>query len=279
MAIAEIDFNVDDTTQSIIAFLKRVTPLLVTADQQRVIDLSRSKYLGPDAAALVYALWLEGRLDSRPCEVRLPSEPESLAAFCEFSGLNHRLLGGVPPNPEHPESETVPVNDFKKPLANQAYPIIKLIQRHTELAKDVEEYLYICFNEVAQNIDDHSGSPIGGVSCARFMRQRNEIRVAIVDRGRGITETLRRRYNIVDARDALSRVIQGGHTSKSLETNQGLGISNMALVVKNSGGTLMIVSDDAYVESRAGQPPVVQRLGFVFKGTAVFFRLPLATVP
>lgn len=161
---------------------------------------------------------------------------------------------------------------------NSPDPVIRLVRRHIALSTEGEDHLRTCMNEVLQNIKDHSQSPIGGVLCARFLSASRQVRVAVVDRGLGIRDTLRRRHpEIESAMEALGKVFKGGYTAKSSPRNLGKGIRNLATFASAQGGSVTLVSGDGVLEMRPGSGlPRVETCPFRFQGTAVFFTLNVA---
>jgi len=275
--VAAPAFPIDDRYDTVVELCESLDRIWnAPAGAAWELNLQNCGYLGPDAAALVYATYLNARISGRPGTVRLPDKPAALDAFNHFSGLKHLLHGGKRPNRDHPDCQTVPLNHFYQAVGNQADPILTLVRRHTTLSKDAEFYLGSSFAEVVQNIEDHAGSPIGGVSCARYFSGSNQVRVAVVDMGDGIANTLSRKLGRIDAVEALRLVVRGRVTSQSTERNQGLGISNLAGAVANTGGELMILSGlgAAQVSSKAREGEYTV-LPIRFPGTGVFFKMNL----
>ena len=184
---------------------------------------------------------------------------------------------GPPPNPDHPDCETIPIEQFKTASWDRSNRLIKLLARHTELHADIEDQIRTCIQEIAQNIVDHAESPIGGVMAARYIAASRQVRVGIVDRGIGIAAALRRGFSDTsDSAIALERVVKGGFSSKSRLNNMGLGVSNLFSLVKSGGGHMALFTGDAYAEVHGLMPkPLIRQIGCVFPGTAVFFGLPV----
>lgn len=268
-------FNVDDHFDPVYRLCESLAPIWNLGPHEPwTLDVSGCGYLGPDAAVLIYATWLAGRQRGQPARVLLPNAPAPLAAFCTFSGLDHVLLGGKRPNPHHPECETVPLNQFYQAIGNQSAPIVDLVKRHMTVSADAEVYLGAAFSEVVQNIEDHAQSPFGGISCARFFAGKRQVRVAVVDFGVGIAGSLGRTIAGITPVDAIKRVLQGGTSSRSLGRNMGLGVSNLAAIVRNLHGDLAIYSQSgAALLGYGGADTQFKDLPVSFPGTAVFFRL------
>ncbi len=277
MLNCKVDFCVDDQHQSIRQLLRVTSPLFrAGAASPWRLDCSRADYLGPWAAAVLYALSLRAEQQRTSHSVILPTSPARLRAYCEYSGLARHFESGPQPNPDHPATETVPICAFERATLDQASPLVRLIRRHSHIDEDAEAYLRTCISEVAQNVEDHSRSPIGGVLSAKFLRNASEVRVAMVDCGLGIPSTLGVRYpGLTGSIDAIGKVLEGYHSAKTLGRNQGLGIRNLSDIVCNLGGELSIASADALALVRPGRRPSIESEAFSFPGTAVFFRLRL----
>jgi len=276
----EIDFNVDDTAASVAMLIRRLAPLVLreTSDLLWHLDMTKCRYLGPDAAAVLGATVLDSRRRGKILTVGLPTSPSSLVGFCHFSGLETLLRGSALPDPSAPENETIPLRTFMHANYRDADPLIDLIRRHAGISVESEDYLRMSINEVTQNVEDHAQSPIGGLCCARFLRSRNQVRVAIVDFGRGIPQSLQSRYpDIHRGAMALARVTEGRFTAQSRPSNAGLGINWLWNIVGTLGGRIFILSGDGLAENISGKNRRIAALKFPFPGTGVFFTLPVDT--
>lgn len=265
-----IDFNIDDTWQD----LQRLADLLsrtVNGPPSRdvVLDLSQSGYLGPWAATLLAAVHLHLESGGHRVTTSLPASPVELDAFCTFSGLRHLLQRGERPRPDHPNSETVPLQRFFTTNVRASSPLLRLIRRHINLDLEHEEYLAGSLSEVVQNIEDHAASRTGGLWCGRYFRNRREVRVAVVDMGLGIPTTLKE----TDHPTALRKVFQGGCSSLSRPNNMGLGISNLASWVRELKGSLVLLSRAAVALRQPDRDDRFLPLAYSFPGTGVFFTL------
>lgn len=271
-----IDFNVNDSPASVVELCRRIVPLFALPDGgEAAVDLSRCKYLGPDAAAILYACALMVPLLGLSVSYALPAEPPALAAFCVFSGLRQQLVEGPAPDASHPSCVTVPLRRHLAARHDDIDPVIRLVRAFSTLSTDRAESLGVAFNEVLQNVVDHSASPIGATSSARFLQGKHELRVAIVDMGRGIGTTLRHAYPAIHStREALAKSLEGGYTARSRANNAGQGLSNLQLCTVTPGGRLFVLSEDAYVTVSPDQQPITHQLPFRFPGTGVFFTLP-----
>lgn len=277
--IVPIDFNVEDRAESIVAFLRKMQP----ASSRRIgearieIDLSKSEYIGPYAAAILLADVREAQRQGVTTKVVLPVGPNKLRAYCQFSGLSAIFEGGLPPDESDPRCETVPLSETTSAGFSAANRLVALVKRHVEIDAEAEDWLGVCLNEATQNVRDHAKSEIGCVTTARFIRTRREVRVALVDRGRGIGESLRGRFPDLSDRQALEAVHRGNMTSGSRRGNRGLGISSIASIIRANGGHLLIASGDAILHQRP-EGVSVESIGpgGSFSGTAILFSMQVA---
>ncbi|MBN1344800.1 MAG: hypothetical protein JXQ73_19055 [Phycisphaerae bacterium] len=285
--VCKVDFNVNDALPSVKALLDRLGYIArYTGPAQRVIDLTNCHYLGPDAAALLGAAICDmQRLDYR-FAVMQPEGPGELRAFWRISGLQALLSRQPQDEPGPPPGGRAPtvmaIKQFRRATFNDADSVVSLARKHIDLSRESEEQLRICVNEVVQNIEDHSRSPIGGFMSARFVATKRQVRVAIVDRGLGICKTLNERYPSATPTTALTWVTRGDYTALSRPNNLGLGISNLWSIITRLHGEIFIVSDVAFIEHRDGKdlpsrllasPPAECR----YNGTGVFFSLPVTS--
>lgn len=274
----KIEGNIDDDSRDLRVLLEKMAEIHAAERHRKWrMDCRGCRYLGPWATSLISAAYLQGQELKQSPRVQLPEEPPALKAFCLFSGMSQLFAKGPPPNPDHPECETIPLERFSTASWDRSNRIIRLLRRHTELGTEREDQIQTCVQEVTQNIVDHSSSTIGGVMSARYLRSFAEVRVGVVDRGVGIAARLNERWpDTTNSRVALQRVIRGGYTSRSRPNNMGLGVSNLFALVETAGGRMALFTGDAFAEVRPGLPtPSVEDLDYDFPGTAVFFSLPI----
>jgi len=279
--IVSLSGNIDDDARDMKSALRLLDQIhQETTNRKWQVRCGDARYLGPWIASVLLSGVLVGKQRGQNPRVKLPQSPAKLVAYCVFSGMEYEFAGGQRPNPEHPNSETVPLSAFSQASWGLSEGIVRLIRRHTLLSNESEDGLRTCIQEVTQNVVDHSRSPIGGVMSARYFSEPNEVRVGIVDRGIGIGAALRTRYpDTASSYLALSRVIGGGYSSYSRPNNMGLGVSNLFSLVRHAHGRIAVFSGDAVAESHAASPPTIESLDFAFPGTAVFFSIPLVGDP
>jgi len=272
-----IEGNLDDRMSSIVYLLTELRPLQdLRQGDREAVNLEKVRYMGPDAITLVSGSILSARDRGVEVAVVPPSEPPALLAFLDLSGFNHSILGRPVPDPAQPGNVTVALRRFDQSRHSDPDPILDLIARFETVSEDLRVALSICFAEVVQNIEDHSRSPIGGLGCARYIQRDHEVRVALCDWGEGILRSLRRRYpDTQDDERALRLVLFGGYSSLSRANNAGRGIDNLRTIVTNSEGNMIIISGNGAADLRGRKEPRYSVHSFGFKGTGVFFTLPI----
>jgi hypothetical protein len=275
-----IDFRVNDRYSSVRALMNRLSraELAVLGCEPHTIhiDLSRCDYLGPDAASLLARFCFMANDSKTNIVVQPPQAPAELRNYWIYSGLSRLFFPSTATPPEDKEHRVLPIRQFTEAKFTDSDDVVNLIKYHQKLSVDLEEYLRVCINEVVQNVKDHAQSPAGAVMAGRYMRKSKEVRIAVVDAGKGICKTLKPKYPDTTPELALRRVLRGGYSAMSRVNNLGLGISNLCNIVsKQLNGDIFLVSDRAVLEIQKGRKPNIRSLDFTFHGTAAFFTLPV----
>ncbi|MEO8612407.1 MAG: ATP-binding protein [Chloroflexota bacterium] len=106
-------------------------------------------------------------------------------------------------------------------------------------------------SEVTQNVT-HSGSQ--GYALMQLYKAGNgrRVHIAVGDTGRGIPDSLRRKYpQVGQSSDYLKKSLESGITSRDI--GNGLGLYQVQHLVRNGGGTLTIRSDTAMLQINEGK--------------------------
>ncbi|MBI5851041.1 MAG: hypothetical protein HZB39_08425 [Planctomycetes bacterium] len=280
MIDSRIDFNVQDLSGTDIkALLGRLAPILsATEPATWRVDASRCRYLGPTAVVVLASAWLCTKQHGGTSEFIFPTEPPELVAFCRYSGLARLVDESITTESRHPNSETAALQRFDRANWGGSTPLVDLVQRHApDVDDDTIDLLRLCYSEIAQNIEDHARSPIGGLACGRFFRSTQELRIAVADRGLGIAQTLRQAgHEVSEDFRALELVLKGNVSSKRRSNNMGQGISNLAAIAAGNRGRLLIASHEAIAEVTSKRPSGrISRLHHGFPGTLVSLSLPI----
>lgn len=181
---------------------------------------------------------------------------------------------------------------FKRHAAKGRFVPVQLVDHDVEkmghelaacLAPGGEDYEHPCaalydlawyvFTEMANNVRQHSRGL--GYASAQVTRSEGLVRLAIADNGKGI------RQSFVDAglpwsqgisdSEAILKAFISKISSKGRPTNEGVGLTLVAGLVKQAHGWLLVVSGTGVVILKPGGEPMVSELpgGASFEGTLV----------
>lgn len=98
----------------------------------------------------------------------------------------------------------------------------------------------------------------------------------MVDFGVGIRASLSRIHPGMSGVESLRKVFAGGYSGRSLPRNMGQGLSNLAAVVANHQGELIVFSGDAVgIRTGVEADARFESTAVSFPGTAIFFKMKL----
>lgn len=140
--------------------------------------------------------------------------------------------------------------------------------------------LRVCFEEIFNNIKDHSTVEIG-CSCAHFNEQEGMITICISDFGVGIPHKVRSKIEISSDQGAIAMACQEGFTTQSTPGNMGAGLHVLIrnVVTRNSGSVIICSGKGIYTcfreqqggkEKRSGKPT---RHANTYPGTLIYVTL------
>ena len=276
MRDCRIDFNIEDSERSIEHLLSCLAPAYdeITRGGSFIVDLRSCQFLGPSAAVLLVGLKALAENNGATAHFVPPRGPPPLLGFCWFSGLEHRLFGGRPPDAGHQECVTVPVDVFRKVNLGATQAVFGLVRRFISIDEDSTHALEACIFETLHNIGDHSNSTIGGLMCARFQKGRRDVRVAVLDHGVTIPGSVRNAgIRAQDDAAAIKWASIQGHTTRRGGTNLGQGLDTIGLLVGACGGALQLFSGRAGLFKNGFAKRVVRATRAHLPGTLVSFRL------
>ena len=128
--------------------------------------------------------------------------------------------------------------------------------------------------ELFNNIFDHANSLINGYVITQYYPNLHRLTFSICDFGIGIAKSVNNflesngKSTIKDSL-AIRRSIVRGFTSKSTPQNAGFGLSNVYDFVKDSQGTMRIISNKGYFFMSHNVQDTYRRLNFDFNGTLI----------
>lgn len=124
----------------------------------------------------------------------------------------------------------------------------------TDLNSHALSSVKLCFLEIFNNIQDHSGET-SGIVFAQFYPFRKRINISISDFGLGIPMTVRRVYPDASDADAIEIATRARFTAGTTGRNQGLGLDTLIQEIAGSnGGAVTIRSHRGFINcaSRSG---------------------------
>lgn len=238
------------------------------------VDLTQCSHVGPMAVSALIALRHAFDHHGRTLRLLPPPPGSALFGYCGYSGLLHAFDLGLPPNSDHPDNVTVPGVVFNSLGRERA--VMDLVERFVPLRDGEAEVLTSSLQELMMNTRDHSRSATGGVLSAKVFKRQGELRAVITDTGIGIRRSLSARVPVHTDLAALTRAIEEGVTSKSLERNYGQGLSNIRDIVAGNGGALVLASGTGVVRTGRGRKTQSQTLRAAFPGTIAMIKFRLA---
>jgi signal transduction histidine kinase len=149
----------------------------------------------------------------------------------------------------------------------------------TNVQDEAAHAIQLCLSELLQNVFEHADSRIGAVLFCRWFRKGGNLRLAVVDRGIGIPEALRRGVRTGALREDLSSrtdrmlvidaVTLEGVSSRPPPRGGGLGLKHLRAIAAESGGRMSVLSLGAAVEFSKGGARDLKGVHGAFSGTAV----------
>ena len=134
-----------------------------------------------------------------------------------------------------------------------------------------------CVAELFNNIQDHTQLEIGTI-CAQHFPRENMVYISLSDLGLGIPGRVRTKLpNLSDA-EAIIKATEAGFTTKSVPTNQGIGLDYLlTTVARRNGGIVSFYSSNAIVRFEPQGTRVVPGVGFC-PGTTIDIVLRTDTI-
>jgi hypothetical protein len=133
-----------------------------------------------------------------------------------------------------------------------------------------------CVAELFNNIQDHTQHEIGTV-CAQHFPQEARVYISLSDLGLGIPERVRTKVPGLSDAAAIIQAVQAGFTTKSVPSNQGIGLDYLLQTVRGNGGNVSIYSLNSIVRFGTGEPIIVPKVGFC-PGTTIDIVLRTDTI-
>lgn len=141
-------------------------------------------------------------------------------------------------------STTLPLElvEYSKSYEYMGFRLIPWLARNLDVDERALSTIKVCFQEIFNNINDHSQVKIG-CSFAQYYPQKNELIMTISDFGVGIPYNIRKDIQDITDHEAIEKACEQGYTTQTTGRNRGAGLDILIKnVVLKNGGTLIIQS-------------------------------------
>lgn len=149
--------------------------------------------------------------------------------------------------------------------------------------RDLRDYLQYLFLELMNNVADHSHSEVGGYVMTQYYPTNKKVQFVVADRGVAFLENMRLNFShICSEEDAIFEALKKGVTSTRAkmydkERNAGYGLYAMFEILKMTGGSFVIISNNTLVRYE-NDSFVAKNLNFPWKGVVVSFEFDEANI-
>ena len=218
-----------------------------------VLDLREIRGIYPSGVATFGSLLYELKNSGRQIQVIYPTSPQ-LHSYLDKTGFISVVENGTSIAPPK-TSGRLPLTKYTNgdELNQVIDSALSTVASSGELPKGVLDTLEWTLNELADNVLVHSGAnPIGWIQLVHTL-SRNELEFAIVDRGRGVLETLKEGFPQLNSdSEALELAVQKGIT-RDRSIGQGNGLAGTLKLATASRGFLNIHSGRGSIRQSPNQ--------------------------
>jgi anti-sigma regulatory factor (Ser/Thr protein kinase) len=144
--------------------------------------------------------------------------------------------------------------------------ILKILKDKSSLNDDVYVGLDYCFNEILDNVLNHTEEKIGWV-VAQYFENINSVRLMVCDFGLGIHQSLNQKHNFTEE-EAIAKCVESGVTNGN---GQGHGLFATASFVRLNKGWLSIFSGNKQLNISENETIIKDIKGW--KGTCIYIRI------
>lgn len=234
-----------------------------------VIDFSDCDFIYPDYAILLLCSikYIEHLGIEVKGTIKLDTNKEIvtyLAKMNFFENLNVELPIAIPKiNPHSSVQIQKYTSENQLEVLNS---ILKVLREKSSLNDDVYASLDYCFNEILDNVLNHTEEKVGWV-VAQYFENINSIRLIVCDFGLGIHQSLNQKYNFTEE-EAIAKCIESGVTNGK---GQGHGLFATASFVRLNKGWLSLFSGNKKLNVSEKGTIVKDIDGW--QGTCVYIRI------
>ena len=235
--------NLSNSTQ-VFEFANRIGSIETNSSVHVELWFSQSDFLQPDSLLLLVNLF--NGLRSKGVAVHLTfygNKKYAAFRFAQRINFFSHLNLNIPEEFERHDStgRFLEISKFDRGnIYKLQEKLIMVLDKNALVDKNVLALLYFCFNEILDNVLNHSGMSHGWVS-AQHLPYNSEIRICISDSGMGIHSALTAtgRFNNYSEADSVKNCIVNGVTNGK---GQGFGLYATSEFLRRNKGKLVIQS-------------------------------------
>lgn len=239
------------------------------ADTEIILDFNDCEFLYPDYALLLLCAlkYIEHSIAEVKGKIVINKNSKIanyLTRMCFFDNLKISL-----PYKFSVENEKSSVQIQKYNAHNQLdvlKKIVVVLKEKSKMHNNVFASLDYCFNEILDNVLNHSEKKEGWVVAQHFDNL-NSIRLMVADYGVGIHKSLNLKHDFTEE-EALLKCIEEGVTNGK---GQGHGLYATATFIKSNKGWLSVISGNKRLNVSEKQT-VVKDIDY-WQGTCVYLRI------
>jgi anti-sigma regulatory factor (Ser/Thr protein kinase) len=167
--------------------------------------------------------------------------------YLDDSGFfNHYLRQKLNPNARVRQT-TLPLElvDYTRSYEYMGFTLLPWLSRILHVDEKALSTIKVCFQEIFNNIKDHSQVNVGCIYAQHYPNRdnKNQIIIAISDFGVGIPFNVKKQYSEISDHEAIDKACEEGYTTQTTGKNRGAGLDVLIKnVVSKNGGTILIQS-------------------------------------
>ena len=234
-----------------------------------IIDFSDCDFIYPDYAILLLCSikYIEN-LGVKVSGTLLLGKNNKIVSYLAkmnfFENLNVKLPLSIPKfNPNNAVQIQRYTSENQLEVLNS---ILKVLREKSSLNDNVYASLDYCFNEILDNVLNHTEEKVGWV-VAQYFENINSIRLIVCDFGMGIHTSLNQKHNFTEE-EAITKCIESGVTNGK---GQGHGLFATASFVKLNKGWLSLFSGNKKLNV-SEKETIVKDIA-KWQGTCVYIRI------
>lgn len=234
---------------------KAITPDLLPIDNEIIFDFSYLSFIEPVGVTILgnLAQWLLKRNVS--VTFRYPTNYPQAISYLDDSTFFEIYTGQKINQNASQRGTTIPLQlvtyqDSYQWLDNK---LVTWLASRLNLTRASLGDIKVCFQEIFNNINDHSKENIG-CFFAQHYPNKNTVNIAISDFGIGIPSNVQKIFPGMTDSLAIQKATEQGFSTKSTPGNRGAGLDVLIRnVVKNNQGWVYIHSNHGILECKLGQ--------------------------